>query len=388
MKRKSVKQCLFRFWVEQAFTFKEEDMNTEQLSHIDLEFREGSSDKVYRAGIEKADGGFVVNFAFGRRGATLNTGTKTTQPVPYDEAASIYKKLVQSKTAKGYKPIVGSRIGAGIGISVVEHERRDTGLRAQLLNPITEDEVEAYLKNTDWCAQEKFDGKRMMLRKSGLEIVAVNRNGLCIGFPDVMAAQLMKMTGDFLIDGESVGETFYAFDLLENATGDLRQAAYRVRLSALDAQFGNLGGHIIVAKTVRGQNKRRFLTELKADGKEGIVFKDLRASWSAGRPASGGNAIKCKFWATCSCVVAKLNACRSVEIALGGKAVGNVTIPPNHNIPVVGQVVEIRYLYVTGMGGSLYQPVYLGKRDDVRAEECTVKRQRIKFRSVEDISAG
>ena len=89
-------------------------MKTEQLSHIELEFHEGASDKVYRAGIEEADGGFVVNFAFGRHGTTLNTGTKTTRPVPYDEAASIYEKLVRSKTAKGYKPVGGAQTGAGI----------------------------------------------------------------------------------------------------------------------------------------------------------------------------------------------------------------------------------------------------------------------------------
>ena len=133
-----------------------------------------------------------------------------------------------------------------------------------------------------------------------------------------------------------------------------------------------------------GKSKRQFLVQLKADGKEGVVFKDLRASWTAGRPASGGTALKCKFWATCSCVVARVNACRSVEIALGGRSVGNVTIPPNHDIPVIGQVVEIRYLNVTGAGGSLYQPIYLGVRDDVRAEECTMERQRIKFKPLED----
>lgn len=362
-------------------------MNMEQLSHIELEFREGSSDKVYRAGIEKADGGFVVNFAYGRRGATLNTGTKTMQPVPYSEAASIYEKLVRSKTAKGYKPVAGAQPGTGIGSSVTDRERRDTGLRPQLLNPITEDETDTYLNNDNWCAQEKFDGRRMMLRKSGLEIIAVNRTGLSIGFPDVMAVELMKTTINFLIDGEIVGEMFYAFDMLENTTGDLRQASYRVRLEALEAQIGKLGGYIIVATTVRGKNKRRFMTELKSGGKEGIVFKDLRASWTAGRPASGGNAIKCKFWATCSCVVVKHNKCRSIEIALGGKSFGNVTIPPNHKIPAVGQVVEIRYLYVTGVGGSLYQPIYLGVRDDVRVEECTVERQQIKFRSVDNIAA-
>jgi len=224
-------------------------MKTEQLLHIELEFREGSSDKVYRAGIEEADGGFVVNFAFGRRGTTLNTGTKTARPVPYGEAAGIYEKLVRSKTAKGYKPVGGAQTGAGIGTSVTEREQRDTGLRAQLLNPITEDEAEAYLGNDNWCAQEKFDGKRMMLRKSGAEIVAANRDGLCIGFPNAIAEQLAEIDRDFVLDGEVVGETFYAFDLLEIGATDLRPTPYRKRLRVLLTQFGKLCGNVFVAET-------------------------------------------------------------------------------------------------------------------------------------------
>ena len=42
-----------------------------------LYYRQGSSDKVYHARLEPAGGGFVVHFAFGRRGTTLQTGTKT-----------------------------------------------------------------------------------------------------------------------------------------------------------------------------------------------------------------------------------------------------------------------------------------------------------------------
>ena len=37
-----------------------------------LYYREGSSDKVYQAAIEPAGSQFVVNFAYGRRGATLS----------------------------------------------------------------------------------------------------------------------------------------------------------------------------------------------------------------------------------------------------------------------------------------------------------------------------
>jgi bifunctional non-homologous end joining protein LigD len=249
-----------------------------------------------------------------------------------------------------------------------------------LLNPITEDDVSLYLMDDRWCAQEKFDGKRMLLRKSGDELVAVNRDGLSVGFPQAYATRLAAVPGNFVIDGESIGETFYAFDLLENAAGDLRSASYRVRLTALQRQFGRVGSCVVVAETGRGNRKAAFMQALKAAGKEGIVFKHLDAEWSAGRPASGGTALKCKFWATCSCVVAKVNARRSVELALDGRSVGNVTIPPNHEMPAAGQIVEIRYLYVTGPGGSLYQPVYLGRRDDVRLEDCTVERQCIKYR--------
>lgn len=359
-------------------------MNTEQLPHIELGFREGASDKVYRAAIEETDGGFVVNFAYGRRGSTLNTGTKTQQPVALDEATGIYDKLVRSKTAKGYKPANGSSTMAGIGMSVAEREDRDTGLRPQLLNPINEDETETYLDDNAWCAQQKFDGRRTMIRKAGSTILATNRDGLSVGIARQISDRLVIVPGDFVIDGESVGETLYVFDLLEDATGDLRQEPYSQRLNVLERLLGKLTGSVCVAETAHGKAKRPFLDWLKTAGKEGVVFKDLRSVWTAGRPASGGSAIKCKFWASCSCVVAGVNKKRSVALALGDQSIGNVTVPPNHPIPAVGQVVDVRYLYVAGVGGSLYQPVYLGVRDDVRIEDCTVERQHIKYKAVED----
>jgi bifunctional non-homologous end joining protein LigD len=76
--------------------------NTPQTEGITLYYREGSSDKVYHAVIEPQGEGFVVNIAYGRRGSTMNTGTKTQAPVDYDTAKSIYDKLVREKMAKGY----------------------------------------------------------------------------------------------------------------------------------------------------------------------------------------------------------------------------------------------------------------------------------------------
>ena len=72
------------------------------METITLYYREGSSDKVYQASLEPRDSGYVVHFAYGRRGATLSTGTKTQVPVDYATAKDIYDKLVREKTAKGY----------------------------------------------------------------------------------------------------------------------------------------------------------------------------------------------------------------------------------------------------------------------------------------------
>ena len=57
---------------------------------------------------------------------------------------------------------------------------------------------------------------------------------------------------------------------------------------------------------------------------------------------------------------------------------GNVSIPPNHAVPEAGSVVEVRYLYAFRDSGALFQPVYLGARDDIAPEECTVDQLKYK----------
>lgn len=80
-----------------------------ELKNASLYFRSGTSDKEYHARMEETDGGFVVNFAFGRRGSALNTGTKTqTQtPVEYAEAVEVFNRMVREKSRKGYTPGAG-----------------------------------------------------------------------------------------------------------------------------------------------------------------------------------------------------------------------------------------------------------------------------------------
>jgi bifunctional non-homologous end joining protein LigD len=50
---------------------------------VTLYFQQGTSDKVYHVSLEAvAAHRFVVHFAYGRRGATLTTGTKTKKQMP------------------------------------------------------------------------------------------------------------------------------------------------------------------------------------------------------------------------------------------------------------------------------------------------------------------
>ncbi len=73
------------------------------IKQTSLAFRRGSSDKVYEVDLcEVGDDQFVVNFRYGRRGATLRDGSKTPLPVGRAEADKIFDKLVTSKTSKGY----------------------------------------------------------------------------------------------------------------------------------------------------------------------------------------------------------------------------------------------------------------------------------------------
>ena len=54
--------------------------------------------------------------------------------------------------------------------------------------------------------QEKFDGKRVLLRKNNGAITGINRRGLTIGLPSSIITSAQQLSGDFIIDGECVGE--------------------------------------------------------------------------------------------------------------------------------------------------------------------------------------
>jgi bifunctional non-homologous end joining protein LigD len=268
---------------------------------VTLYYRQGSSDKVYQASIEEKDEGFVVNFAFGRRGSTLQTGTKTPQSVDHAAAKKIYDTLVAEKIAKGYTP--GE---SGTPYQQTQLESRATGILPQLLNSIDEDEAIKLISHDDWCMQEKFDGKRVLIRNDGRTVAGINRKGLTIALPQPILDQAQRIgDGSWLMDGEAVGDIYWAFDVLEWQGQDVRQQPYSDRLAklAILELLGRSAAIRQVTTATSTKQKLRLFDQIQKRKAEGVVFKRHAAPYSPGRPASGGDQLKCKFYSTASGIV-------------------------------------------------------------------------------------
>jgi len=346
-----------------------------------LFFREGNSDKVYEAAVEATEGGFHVNFAFGRRGTKLQTGTKTTSPVTLKEATLIFEKLIKEKTSKGYTPDE-----EGTPFNSTKDESKISGYLPQLLNAIEKEEVDQYLNNDQWLSQQKHDGQRILVEVNEGKARAINRRGLFVDGVHEVCREAEALSGGrhVVLDGEMVGNTYYVFDLLIDDQ-DLRNTPYFERYGKLKALFSGLttdhpACHL-VESAFTSLEKANMLADLISKNAEGIVLK-RNAPYLPGRPNAYGDQLKYKFNDSASVFVTGINTQRSVSIAVLKDnqviPVGNVSIPGNMTIPVLDDVLEVKYLYAMKSTNALFQPVCLGTRSDINITECTIDQLKYK----------
>ncbi|NDV60541.1 WGR domain-containing protein [Bacteroides sp. 519] len=351
---------------------------TSERQSTTLYFRSGSSDKVYQAELIPAtDGsGYLVNAAWGRRGSTLQTGCKTPNPLPLEKAQAIYNKLISEKTAKGYSP------GDDGALFVdTDNANRVSGLLPQLLNVIDKELLEQLIADPLYCAQPKHDGERRMIKESQ---TGVNRKGLTVALPEHLVETFSKhIHGIADLDGEMEGDLYTTFDILSLNGVSLREQPYSERLDTLYKHVTPTDTFALIETAFTAEEKRNLYERLKAENQEGIVFKRLDAPYTHGRPNSGGPQLKYKFCASATVyVIAQNEGKRSVQMGINEedgacRPVGSVTIPVNYNIPEVGQIIEVRYLYAYPQG-SLYQPIYCGVRPDMDKEDCSVSQLKYK----------
>lgn len=367
---------------------------SQQQEGVGLYCGTGGSDKVYFAQLlEVGTAGWVVRCQYGPRCGSLNHADKVSDPVEYAKAKKAYDKVVKEKLGKGYE-ITGG--GAPLAVATSATASRSaitkpsnaklTLIQPQLLNEVESDDLETYLTSPLWVAQEKFNGDRVGLSRglSGHVIGVSARSGLERALPVVAVAALDAANRTLLADGEQVGDVFHLFDLLEYGVRNLRSLSFDERNAVLAEIHAHLPASIFpVTYTARTEaEKRALLAELDARNAEGIVFKLISAPYEAGRPNSGGNWIKFKFWSSASVEVEAVNTKRSVAMCVydskGVKhSIGNVSVKPKQDIPVVGDILEIAYLYAH-KGGSLVQPELIGARTDMTKKDATLKQLKYK----------
>lgn len=337
--------------------------------------REGASDKVYNVHLTEGADGWDVRFQNGRRGKALRDGVKI-EGADYATALKIFDKTVGSKVKGGY-----TEQENGVAFSSAELAGEVTGFRPQLLNEITEEE--ALTLGPDWLAQEKHDGERRGAIFEGGVATYANRRGLAVGVQtpvDAAFLRLGEVVGPLTLDAEDMGDHLVIFDVTRHfMIGP--DAPFRERaavLAHLDKTIHDAGlADVLVVDVPTPLPEFIALgadRSLRKGGAEGFVLRHAGSIYTPGRPNSGGEALKVKFWAEATCRVTKGRegkASIGLELQNGTCGpwipVGNVTVPANREKPEIGALVEVRYLYVEP-GGSLFQPLLKGVRTDVTEE--------------------
>ncbi|MDF2461850.1 MAG: ligase [Ramlibacter sp.] len=344
---------------------------------VTLYCREGGSDKVYQLHLHAAPAGagWVVDRGNGPRGKALRMGTMTEAPIDLAAATKIFEQKLKEQLRKGYHE--GEQ---GQAYSSGELAGQASGHRQQLPTPISAERAAELLRSPGWYLQEKANGERrsLVITPDG-QVKGINKLGLFCPIPAhwPKAFERVALDGGAVIDGEQVGDHFHAFDVLSMYGNDIHDKGFDFRAKQIERLVAHHGAHglldvlrvLPVSRTP--EEKAAAVQEIEARKGEGYVLKHRDAPYDAGRSTA---AYKVKFVDSPSCLVLERNRQRSVRIGLltsSGeiRAVGNVTIPANHQVPEVGEIVDVQCLYYNPHG-AFEQPVYLGRRTDVAREEC------------------
>lgn len=340
------------------------------IKAISMHCNQGTSDKIYNLFIHTDGNLYQVMGEGGRRGGSMKPypkGEFNTQI----EAINVFNKVMSEKITTGYH-VLHEVTDASILMEKKDFiEKKETfRISPQLLYAIDMDSAQSYIDDASYIAQEKMDGQRIMIELDWGKVTAFNRKSQEVEIPSAIKDEISSLGKQMVLDGEKVGDMYYIFDLLEESFEDMTQWAYESRLSHLSEIMEDRILHNVdlTPTAFTPESKKALFENLTNENKEGIVFKHRRQQHQPGRNKTQ---LKCKFWSSATCVVNDINDKRSVGISVdsenGFVKVGNVTIPPNYEIPKLGDCIEVKYLYYYPQG-SLYQPQYLGVRDDVEPD--------------------
>jgi bifunctional non-homologous end joining protein LigD len=346
---------------------------------ITLHSTEGNSDKIFKAWITaNADGTLNLKTMYGRRLGTMTYGAKDN--LAPEKALKAYEKLVNEKiTGKShYRPIDGNDEQARVVFS--KHDGQHSGVPVKLLNAIDEDGLAACLRQPGrYAYQVKHDGHRRLFKTAEGTALGINRRKLIVPLPGAIADAAQSLDSDAIVDGELVqNQTLFVFDAQRLNGKDLTKLRFVERAETLKSAMRAIESPALVYVPYCVGSEAEctaFVEDARAREEEGVVVTEINAPYRDGRPATGGQSLKFKFWNTLSAVCLAHNEQNSVVMGLLDANgdwidVGNVTVT---SYPPIGAIMEIRYQYAFPLpGGCLNQPTFRMLRDDIDAADCTV----------------
>ena len=345
---------------------------------VTLYFKQGSSDKEYTVSLVPAEEGlFYVQYAYGKRGGPQTIRNKTASPVPSEAATKIYLKLIHAKKLKGYT--AGADAAA---YADNPNAGNQTEFLPQLANDVSRNDLDRICRMNmgDIFMQTKHDGERRgVIINETLDIVATNRKGQQVSIKEEILKELKyiqdETQGTIILDTEDMGDHLMIFDV----TGPLlAELTVKQRQSQMQELYGILYGmksmHLRIDLGFWPENIDEvwaFIDKVERDNEEGAIIRIGSASYTVGKPNSLGTLLRWKFTGSATCqVTGHTEGKRSVSIAVNYGTddcmdIGKVTIPPNYEIPTIGEFVEITYMNIMrGDGAKLFQPRFKGIRGD------------------------
>ena len=382
-------------------------MQSSTLPTITLHSTVGGSDKLYQLTIICAEAPDTYNlvYANGRRTGSLTPGKKPKNPTPltFSQANTELEDLKRHQISRGYHELGNCSLCADEQVGVIERTSSQApptiNASCQLLTLLPKSDdcrtLEDFLRVCDdflndplYCAEQKFDGDRMLLYLDAEgKVTAYNRKEGVRGVSSSVTNELQRfrLNAPLMLDGESIGDKFYIFDLLEIQGLDIRDLAHEQRkaqLAILMNHAPKLTALVPSMSFVLPVDKRDLLIRMFNEQKEGIVFKKLSAPY---RPGRSRDDFKVKFVSEATFIVTELrpNGKNSVTIALLNQAsqivsAGHVSIRPCIRHVKLNDLVDVRYLYARRSSGHVVQAVAQRIRTDIDREECTTAQLKYK----------
>lgn len=268
-------------------------------------------------------------------------------------------------------------------------------MKPMLCGSIDLRDLDHYLTDDEWVAQQKLDGDRLLVHVKDGTVTALNRDGRPRSnpTPKKILDQFALFPDEWVFDGELLNNgEYWLFDLPLAGESVTIHHPYRFRFGVLEHMF--IGGAwepdpcIRLLPLARSTDAKRTLVgQLRERGAEGLVFRHVEGLYRAGKRSD--RALKAKFTKTVDVVVHQVRPdgrdnCtfrlfRDGRLVPAGSCslVGRPPVQP-------GDVIEVRYLYASE-DHLLYQPVMVRVRTDKAPSECTFDQLCYTDRTVLDV---